>query len=115
MSIITRVVTGVIQDADHNSYHHVTIVYVALASVTMFISILLVSFSFVSPDLGRLVWTRKQRLSRGNLIKEMYEKFHGKDLKRNRMISKLCFVILVVLVLGSWAAYFWGVATGNSD
>lgn len=31
-----------------------------------------------------------------------------------RKISMGCFMALVVLVLGSWCAYFWGVATGNN-
>lgn len=93
-------------------------------------------------DIGRLQWTRKQRIVNGVVI-QMRKKVVGlgddsenesesvdgdsggdgremteeERLERARMarISKACFGVLGCLVLGSWVAYFWGVATGNND
>jgi len=114
MNITVRVITGVIQDNDNNSYDHVTIVYVFLAACSVAVSLCLVLLSFLSVDLRRLQWTRKQRVKNGHIINERNEKFHNENGARNRLISKGCFGALIVLVLGSWAAYFWGVATGNN-
>lgn len=114
MNIIVRVVTGRIQDLDNNSYKHVTIVYVFLAACSVLVSLSLVLLSFLSVDLRRLQWTRKQRVRNGALINERNEKFHNENGERNRLVSKGCFGALVALVVGSWVAYFWGVATGNN-
>ena len=40
---------------------------------------------------------------------------YGEEGMKTKKLSKICFVGLMTLVLGSWAAYFWGVATGNND
>ena len=72
-------------------------------------------------DIGRLQWTRKQRVRNGDLIKERKLIVEGGedgkgDKKRNlNRISRAAFGALMCLVLGSWVAYFWGVATGNND
>ncbi|TVY65545.1 Major facilitator superfamily domain-containing protein [Lachnellula suecica] len=115
MNIIVRVITGRIQDADNNSYEHVTIVYVFLAACSVGVSLALVLLSFLSIDLRRLQWTRNQRVKNGDIINERNEKFHNENGARNRAISKGCFGALVMLVLGSWVAYFWGVGTGNNS
>jgi hypothetical protein len=39
----------------------------------------------------------------------------GERGKKMRKLSKWCFGGLMCLVLGSWVAYFWGVATGSND
>lgn len=114
MNIIVRVVTGVIQDADNNSYDRVTIVYVTLSAASLVVSIILLILSKVSVDLGRLQWTRKQRMAMGALINERNERFHQENGARNRILSMGLFAGLVLLVLGSWVGYFWGVATGNN-
>jgi MFS family permease len=114
INIVVRVITGVIQDADNNSYHRVTIVYVVLAGGSVLVSIMLLILSYLSIDLRRLQWTRKQRMSNGELINERKENFEGKDGERNRRLSKICLSALGCLVLGGWVAYFWGVATGNN-
>ncbi|KAH8651888.1 major facilitator superfamily domain-containing protein [Tricladium varicosporioides] len=114
MNIIVRVITGVIQDADNNSYYRVTIVYVFLAACSVVVSVSLVVLSFTSMDLRRLQWTRKQRVKNGHIINERNKVFHGENGARNRFTSKICFGILGLWVLGSWVGYFWGVATGNN-
>ncbi|RDW92358.1 hypothetical protein BP5796_01752 [Coleophoma crateriformis] len=115
MNIVVRVVCGVLQDADNNSYDTVSIVYVFLAACSVLVSILLCVFACFDVDLRRLQWTRKQRVAKGYIINERNEKFHNENGDRNRLVSKICFISVIFLVLGSWCGYFWGVATGNND
>lgn len=114
MNIVVRVITGAIQDRDNNLYDNVTIVYVVLAGCSVAVSILLILLSWKSVDLGHLQWTRKQRIARGTLINERRRRFYEVNGAKNEMISKICFGSCMLLVLGSWCAYFWGVATGNN-
>lgn len=52
---------------------------------------------------------------KGEIINERREKFEtGEDGERNKKISMTLFVGLLFLA-SAWAAYFWGVATGNND
>lgn len=114
MNIIVRVITGVIQDRDNNSYDNVTIVYVVLAGCSVVVSLLLAVASWNWVDLGQLQWPRKLRIARGEVINERRRKYFGEDGPRSRLISRVCFGATTLLVLGSWSAYFWGVATGNN-
>ncbi len=84
-------------------------------------------------DIARLQWTRKQRIANGERINERRalvgfdEKKGGEEdglevneaVSRERIvmrrISRGSIMVLAVWVLGAWAAYFWGVATGNND
>jgi EamA domain-containing membrane protein RarD len=114
MNIIVRVITGRIQDADNDSYDRVTIVYVVLAGCSVVVSILLSGLSWKTVDLGHLQWSRKKRIARGTELNERKEIFYGRDRAKNLRISLICFIVLILLVLGSWCAYFWAVATGNN-
>jgi hypothetical protein len=114
MNIIVAIVCGAIQDIDDNSYHRVTRVYVTLAALSVAVTLALVIGSRFSRDLGRLQWTRKKRLQNGDPINKMQRKFEEDDGARNRTLSKMCLVFLGFLILGSWCAFFWGVATGNN-
>jgi hypothetical protein len=64
---------------------------------------------------------RKRRLRKGDLINERKlvvcggEVDCGEEGRKMKKFSKVCFVALMILVAGSWTAYFWGVATGNND
>lgn len=114
MNIIVRVVTGVIQDRDNNSYDNVTIVYVVLAGISVAVSLGLSVASWRFVDLRQLQWSRKVRISRGDVLQERRRRFEeGKG--PSKTISKACLVFLAVFVLGGWCAYFWGVATGNNE
>ena len=113
MNIIVRVITGEIQDRDNNSYDKVTIVYTFLAAMSVFVSIVLGILSWKSPDLGHLQWRRRTRIARGELLNERRERFYGVNRRRNRNISLVCFGVLILVLLGSWCVYFWGVATGK--
>ncbi|KAH6683553.1 major facilitator superfamily domain-containing protein [Plectosphaerella plurivora] len=113
MNIIVRVITGVIQDADNNSYDKVTIVHVILAGLSVVVSLVLAILTWKSVDIGHLQWARKLRIARGDVLVDRKAKFEGDEGPKNKKISKACFGLLVLLVLGSWCGYFWGVATNN--
>lgn len=115
MSIIVGIIAGVIQDADNNSYDKVTILYVTLSAAAALMSLIMIGLAYYCVDFRMLQWTRKQRLANGDLINERKEKFHNENGPRNRKISMYCLGVLALLVLGSWCAYFWGVATGNNN
>ncbi|KAF7555544.1 hypothetical protein G7Z17_g2085 [Cylindrodendrum hubeiense] len=115
MNIIVRVITGRIQDADNNSYDKVTIVYTILAGCSVAVSLLLAVIAWRSVDLGHLQWTRKMRIARGAILNERKARFYEEKGGRNKTISMVCFASLIALTLGSWCAYFWGVATGNNE
>lgn len=113
MNIIVRLITGVIQDRDNNSYDNVVIVYAILAGLSVGVSFVLAGLSWWSVDLGHLQWTRKTRIARGAVLNERKELFYGMYGQRNKLLSKSCFGALLVLIAGSWCAYFWGLATDN--
>lgn len=116
MNIIVRIVTGVIQDRDDNSYDHVVIVYVILAAGSVMVASMLLGWSFFSTGLRRLQWTKKQRMANGEKINAQREADEtGARKEVNRVVNMCFFAGLIVLILGSWVAYFWGVATGNND
>ncbi|EGX92999.1 MFS transporter [Cordyceps militaris CM01] len=115
MNIIIRIITGVIQDRDNNSYDRVVVVYVFLSVGSVAVAIVLLVWSQFDVILGRLQWTRKQRLARGHLINERKDQFEqDENAERNRRVSLCCFGATICLILGAWVAYFWGVATGNN-
>jgi MFS family permease len=116
MTIIIGIVAGVIQDHDDDSYNRVIILYVVLAAGAVVVGTMLVGIGFVSPTMHRLQWTRKQRIIRGEKINALKEEFEeGKNRERNKNFSLSCFVATIILLLGAWATYFWGLATGNND
>ncbi|KAK7716043.1 hypothetical protein SLS63_011158 [Diaporthe eres] len=115
MNIIVRVITGVIQDRDHNSYDNVVIVYAVLAGVSVFVSLVLATIAWRTVDLRHLQWTRKQRMARFDILQERRRKFFEEDRQRNKTISMAAFGACMLLILGSWCGYFWGVATGNNS
>lgn len=116
MAIIIRIITGVIQDRDGNSYDRVVVVYVFLSVGSVAVALVMLAWSRFDVILGGLQWTRKQRVARGHLINERKESFEKDgNAARNRMVSLCCFVATILLILGSWVAYFWGVATGHND
>ncbi|KAJ4369250.1 hypothetical protein N0V83_006335 [Neocucurbitaria cava] len=116
MNIIIRIITGVIQDHDNDSYDNVVIVYVILTAGSVVVAAAMFVSGFWNPDVGHLQWTRKRRIAKGNVINDQKEKFEaGEKGARNRKLSMTLFVALLFLIAGAWAAYFWGVATGNND
>ncbi|KAI1453771.1 major facilitator superfamily transporter [Annulohypoxylon moriforme] len=115
INIIVRIVAGVIQDADNDSYNHVVVLYVCLAAASMAVSCVMILLAYISVDFRSLQWSRKQRLSRKDLLVERKKVFFGENALRNRLISKSSFCLLIVLLLGGWASYIWGAVTGHND
>lgn len=116
MNIIIRIVTGIIQDKDENSYDHVVIVYVILAAGSVVVSAVLLAWSCFTVDLKRLQWTKKQRMRKGDEINAQREAHKtGSRGEVSRTVNLGFFAALILLILGAWAAYFWGLATGNND
>lgn len=116
MNIIVRIVTGVIQDHDNDSYDRVVIVYAVLAAASLVVGIALVVLGRLFPDLGRLQWSRTKRMANGHVIVERRHHFEtGPHARRHRLFSQSCLAAVISLLVGSWIAYFWGVATGNND
>ncbi|GIZ45811.1 hypothetical protein CKM354_000896200 [Cercospora kikuchii] len=116
MSIIIRIITGVVQDEDNNSYNHVVIVYVILAAGAVVVGLTLFIWSFFTDDLRRLQWSRKQRQQNGDLINAQRESYEvGNKASLNRQVGVVFFIMLIALILGGWASYFWGVATNNNS
>jgi nitrate/nitrite transporter NarK len=115
MNIIIRIVTGVIQDRDKNSYDNVVVIYVVLAASSVVVAGALFACGFWHIDAKILQWTKKQRTRNGHLINERREASGtGADGLRGRKLGLGLFVALLFLIAGAWAAYFWGVATGNN-
>ncbi|KAK8005847.1 hypothetical protein PG991_012144 [Apiospora marii] len=112
INIIVRILAGRIQDADHNSYDKVVILYLVLAGCSLFVSITLVILVYFSVDMGSLQWSRKQRNGRTERLLEMKQAFYGANAPRNRVVSRACFGLLIGLLLGGWTAYIWGAVTG---
>lgn len=116
MNIIIRIVTGVIQDRDNNSYDNVVIIYVVLAAGSVCVAGALLACSFWKVDAEVLQWTKMQRGRKGDLINEQREKSETEeDVVRNKKLGVVLFAGLGLLIAGAWAAYFWGVATRNND
>lgn len=115
MSCVIRILTGAIQDADDNSYRRVVRVYAFFGCASLVVSLAILALSFASVDLGRLQWSRKKRMVMGALIQERQLRFETVMKGRNRRISVACFGMTMLIMVGGWTAYFWGVATGNNN
>lgn len=115
MSIIVGVIAGVIQDRSDNSYDNVTILYATMAAGSVVVGLIILALGFTSNLMGHLQWSRKQRVANGHTItttKEEYEKEERAEW--SRMLGLVNFGAVVVLILGAWAAFFWGLATKNT-
>lgn len=115
MSIIVRIITGALQDADGNSYRRVVQVYLFLAAASLVVGAALLMGSMVNMNLAPLQWTRKKRLTSGtDIIRDIKDQNLVSHAQRTRYISIGCFVALLLLVLGGWVAYIWGAITGHN-
>ncbi|RAK80603.1 putative MFS transporter [Aspergillus fijiensis CBS 313.89] len=115
MTIIIGIITGALQDADNDSYHRAVRVYLFLAVCCAIVSIVLLIGSYVGRDLAPLQWSRKKRHALGAEFFAMLQQHHlVEHYERSKRISIGCFTALLLLTLGSWAAYIWGAVTGNN-
>lgn len=115
MTIIVGIVAGVIQDRDDNSYDNVIILYVALAAGSVVVAACMLGLSYVSDVIGLLQWSRKKRVENGYVIISKKEELENEDnAERNRKLGLVNFAAVILLIIGAWVAYFWGVGTGNN-
>lgn len=115
MSIIVRIITGALQDADDNSYRRVVQVYLFLAAASLAVGAALLIGSFVTDNLAPLQWTRKKRLTAGTeIIRENKERNLVTHARRTRWTSIGCFGALLLVTMGGWVAYIWGAITGHN-
>ncbi|KAF9888778.1 hypothetical protein FE257_008354 [Aspergillus nanangensis] len=61
MSIVIRIITGALQDADDDSYRRVVRVYLFLAASSVVIGLTIFLGTLINTSLAPLQWTRKQR------------------------------------------------------
>ena len=116
MSIILRIITGALQDADDNSYRRVVQVYLFMAAGSLVVGSALLIGSFFSQNLAPLQWTRKKRLTSGaEIIKANKERSLTTHAGRTRLISFGCFGALMLVTVGGWVAYIWGAVTGHNS
>ncbi|KAJ5335074.1 hypothetical protein N7452_007477 [Penicillium brevicompactum] len=116
MSIIIRIITGALQDADDNSYRRVVQVYLVLGAGATVIGTAILIGTFFTDNLALLQWTRKKRLTSGaEIIERIRERSLVTDKHRTRTIAMVAFGALIILVLGSWVAYIWGAVTGHNS
>lgn len=116
MNIIVRIITGALQDADDDSYRRAVRVYLFLAACSVVVGLAIFIGSMLTDELGLLQWTRKKRLTYGpEIIDRMRERSLVTYGRRSWWISLCCFGALVLLILGSWAAYIWGAVTGHNS
>lgn len=118
MNIIVRIIAGVLQDADNDTYRRATRLYLFLAAASAVVAVgLIVAWFFSkSVDLRIFMWTRKQRLTHGAEINARREEEEsGKGRVLDRRVSIFALTFLSFLTIGGWIAYFWGVATGHNE
>lgn len=115
MTIIVGIVAGVIQDRDDNSYDNVTVLYVVLAAGSVVVGAFMVILGLKTDFMSFLQWSRKKRVLNGKVIIAKKEEFENNEYAHwNQRLSLANFIAVILLVLGAWAAYFWGLATGNN-
>ncbi|KAF3390620.1 Major facilitator superfamily domain-containing protein 1 [Penicillium rolfsii] len=116
MSIIIRIITGALQDADDNSYRRVVQVYLFLAAGSLVVGSAILLGSFMTDNLGLLQWTRHKRLTSGTgIIQGLKVRSLVANAKRTRRLSIGCFTALLLLIIGGWVAYIWGAVTGHNS
>ncbi|KAF5708526.1 hypothetical protein FMUND_10545 [Fusarium mundagurra] len=113
MTIIVSLIAGVLQDRDENNYDNVTILYVTLAAGSVVVAGIMIALGFATDFIGQLQWSRKKRVANGHIINEKKREFEG-HAEKHKKLGVINFSAVIVLILGAWVAYFWGLATKNT-
>lgn len=115
MTIIVGVISGVIQDRNDNSYDEVTVLYATMAAGSVVVGSIILALGFASDVMGHLQWSRKKRVENGHVIVAKKEEAESEGRAEwSRKLGMVNFGAVVVLILGAWVAYFWGLATKNT-
>lgn len=132
INIIVRLLAGALQDADHNAYDRVVVLYLVLAGGSLAVALALAALSLLprAVDLAMLQWSRRRRARDAETVAARRARFfYAKDAdggngngvdeadavaagRRNRLRSRVALALLGLLLLGGWAAYIWGAVTG---
>ncbi|KAJ4124740.1 hypothetical protein NW765_014267 [Fusarium oxysporum] len=98
MTIIVSLIAGVLQDRDENNLrqrHY--------------------SLRFATDFIGQLQWSRKKRVENGHIINAKKQEFESEGhAEKHKKLGVINFSAVIVLILGAWVAYFWGLATKNT-
>jgi hypothetical protein len=115
MTIIVSLIAGVLQDRDENNYDNVTILYVTLAAGSVVVAGIMIALGFATDFIGQLQWSRKKRVENGHIINAKKQEFESEGhAKKHKKLGVINFSAVIVLILGAWVAYFWGLATKNT-
>ncbi|KAH7250368.1 MFS transporter [Fusarium redolens] len=115
MTIIVSLIAGVLQDRDENNYDNVTILYVTLAAGSVVVASIMLALGFSTDFIGQLQWSRKKRVENGHIINAKKQEFESDGhAEKHRKLGIINFSAVILLILGAWVAYFWGLATKNT-
>ncbi|KAF5026921.1 hypothetical protein F66182_951 [Fusarium sp. NRRL 66182] len=115
MTMVVGVIAGVIQDRDNDSYDSVAVLYATLAAGSVVVALIMLALGYSSQVMGHLQWSRRKRVANGHVINAKKEEAESVGhAEWNRRLGLVNFSAVIVLILGAWVAYFWGVATNNA-
>ncbi|KAF5979195.1 major facilitator superfamily transporter [Fusarium bulbicola] len=115
LTIIVSLIAGVLQDRDESQYDNVTILYVTLAAGSVVVAGIMIALGFATDFIGQLQWSRKKRVANGHIINEKKREFESEGhAEKHKKLGVINFSAVIVLILGAWVAYFWGLATKNT-
>ncbi|KAK2939679.1 MFS transporter superfamily [Fusarium oxysporum f. sp. vasinfectum] len=102
-------------DRDENNYDNVTILYVTLAAGSVVVAGIMIALGFATDFIGQLQWSRKKRVENGHIINAKKQEFESEGhAEKHKKLGVINFSAVIVLILGAWVAYFWGLATKNT-
>ncbi|PCD41201.1 hypothetical protein AU210_003758 [Fusarium oxysporum f. sp. radicis-cucumerinum] len=104
-----------VANRDENNYDNVTILYVTLAAGSVVVAGIMIALGFATDFIGQLQWSRKKRVENGHIINAKKQEFESKGhAEKHKKLGVINFSAVIVLILGAWVAYFWGLATKNT-
>ncbi|KAF4337316.1 major facilitator superfamily transporter [Fusarium beomiforme] len=112
MDVIISLIAGVLQDHDENKYHKVTILYVTLAAGSVMVASIMLALGFATDNIGKLQWSRKKRVKNGHIINTKRQESESEGhAKKHIMLNIINFSAVILLILGAWVTYLWGLVT----
>ncbi|CCT63551.1 related to MFS transporter [Fusarium fujikuroi] len=112
MEVIISLIAGVLQDRDDNKYYRVTILYVVLAASCVLVACLMLALGLATDNMGKLQWSRKKRVKNGHVINAKRQESESEGhAEKQRMLNIINFSAVLLLILGAWVSYLWGLVT----
>ncbi|WKT40396.1 Major facilitator superfamily [Fusarium oxysporum f. sp. vasinfectum] len=111
----TVIIDSIRTNRDENNYDNVTILYVTLAAGSVVVAGIMIALGFATDFIGQLQWSRKKRVENGHIINAKKQEFESEGhAEKHKKLGVINFSAVIVLILGAWVAYFWGLATKNT-